>query len=84
MSIPFILQSGLNEENVVFLNPGAGAGPGSRQADQDRPSVPEWLFPRLASTKSPGKEERAGGKAQALDSYLELPSTPGPPGEEQL
>lgn len=28
--------------------------------------------------------DRARGKAQALDSYLELPSTPGPPGEEQL
>ena len=57
MSISFALQSGLNEETVVFLNPGAGAGPGSRQADQGGPSVPEWLFPCLASTKSSGKEE---------------------------
>lgn len=42
---------------VVFLNSGSGAGKGSRQADQGRPSVPEWLFPCLVYTKSPGKEE---------------------------
>ena len=62
MSIPSVLQSGLNEEIVVFLNPGAGAGPGSRQADRDGPSVPEWLFhtwrPPSPLERKRGQEER--------------------------
>ena len=70
---------------VVFLNPGSGAGEGSRQADQGRPSVPEWLFPCFVYTKSPGKEEAGQEERPKLWVLIwNFPPLQGPPGQEKL